>query len=106
MNRVLLWRQKDKPHLLINVSLLSELVLNVFVDRKGSYCIKFRDCALQDALVSLEFVICDQIINILKPTGHVKYQQFNIQQFYVLPTLYLSILYLSENKRRLVPLTA
>ena len=44
--------------------------------------------------------------NILKPTGHVMHQQFNIQQLYVLPTLYLCVLYLSENKQRLVPLTA
>ena len=29
------------------------------------------------------------IINLLKPTGHVIHQQFNIQQLYVLPTLYL-----------------
>ena len=34
------------------------------------------------------------------------HQQFNIQQLYVLPTLYLCVLYLSENKQRLVPLTA
>ena len=45
-------------------------------------------------------------INLLKPTGHVMHQQFNIQQLYVLPTLYLCVLYLSENKQRLVPLTA
>ena len=45
-------------------------------------------------------------INILNPTGHVMHQQFNIQQLYVLPTLYLYVLYLSENKQRLVPLTA
>ena len=37
------------------------------------------------------------VINILQPTGHVMHQQFNIQQLYVLPTLYLCILYLSEN---------
>ena len=45
-------------------------------------------------------------INRLKSTGHVMHQQFNIQQLYVLPTLCLSVLYLSENKQRLVPLTA
>ena len=44
--------------------------------------------------------------NLLKPTGHVMHQRFNIQQFYVLPTLYLCVLYLSENKQRLVSLTA
>ena len=45
-------------------------------------------------------------INLLKPTGHVMHQQFNIQQLYVLPTLHLCVLYLSENKQRFVPLTA
>ena len=45
-------------------------------------------------------------VNLLKPTGHVMHQQFNIQQLYALPTLYLCVLYLSENKQRLVPLTA
>ena len=43
--------------------------------------------------------------HLLKPTGHVMHQQFNIQQFYVLPTLHLCVLYLSENKQLLVPLT-
>jgi len=45
-------------------------------------------------------------INLLKPTGHVMHQQFNIQQLYALPTQYLCVLYLSENKERLVSLTA
>jgi hypothetical protein len=45
-------------------------------------------------------------INRLKPTGYVMHQQFNIQQLYALPTLYLCVLYLSENKQRLVPLRA
>ena len=43
---------------------------------------------------------------LLKLTGYVMHQQFNIQQLYALPTLYLCVLYLSENKQRLVPLTA
>jgi len=44
-------------------------------------------------------------INILKLTGYMMHQQFNIQQLDALPTLYLCVLYLSENKQRLVPLT-
>jgi hypothetical protein len=40
-------------------------------------------------------------LNCLKPTGYVMHHQFNIQQLYILLTLYLS-----ENKQRLVPLTA
>ena len=50
--------------------------------------------------------VMHQQFNLLKPTGHVMHQQFNTQQLYVLPTLYLCVLYLSENKQRLVPLTA
>ena len=50
--------------------------------------------------------VCRLVVNLLKPTGYVMHQQFNIQQLYVLPTLYLCVLYLSENKQRLGPLTA
>ena len=45
-------------------------------------------------------------LNLLKPTGYVMHHQFNIKQMYALPTRYLCVLYLSENKQRLVPLTA
>jgi hypothetical protein len=45
-------------------------------------------------------------LNLLKPAGYVMHHQFNIKQLYFLPTLYLCVLYLSENKQRLVPLTA
>ena len=40
---------------------------------------------------------CQYYVNLLNPTGHVMHQQFKIQQLYVLPTLYLCVLYLSEN---------
>ena len=43
---------------------------------------------------------------LLKLTDHVMHQQFNIQQLYALPTLYLCVLYLSENRQRLVSLAA
>ena len=39
-----------------------------------------------------------RLINLLKPTGHVMHHHINIQQLYALPTLYLCVLYLSENK--------
>jgi len=45
-------------------------------------------------------------LNLLKSNGYVMHHQFNIQQLYALPTLYLCVLYLSENKQRLVLLTA
>ena len=57
-------------------------------------------------MVNININIIIIIINLLKPTGHVMHHQFNIQQLYALPTLYLCVLYLSENKQRLVPLTA
>jgi len=46
------------------------------------------------------------VLNLLKPTGYVMHHQFNIQQLYALPILYLCVLYLSENKQRLVLLAA
>jgi len=46
------------------------------------------------------------LLNLLKSNNNFVYEQFNIQQLYALPTLYLCVLYLSENKQRLVPLTA
>ena len=50
--------------------------------------------------------MCVAMFNLLKPTGHVMDQQLNIQHLYVLPTLYLCVLYLSENQQRLVPVTS
>ena len=61
-------------------------------------------CSLIYAALSL-----GEIFLISCPEGEAikfMHQQFNIQQLYVLPTLYLCVLYLSENKQRLVPLTA
>ena len=46
------------------------------------------------------------LIDLSNPADYMMHHQFNIQQLYVLPTLYLCVLYLSENKQRLVPLTA
>jgi len=52
------------------------------------------------------YFILKKHVNLLKPTGYVMHHKFNIQQLYALPTLYLCVLCLSENKQRLVPLTA
>ena len=54
----------------------------------------------------IELMFPEDGVNLLKPTGHVMHHQFNIQQLYALPTLYLCVLYLSENKQRFVPITA
>ena len=60
----------------------------------------------EEILASLERLKSVKLVNLLQPTGYVMHHQFNIQQLYALPTLYLCVLYLSENKQRLVPLTA
>jgi len=65
------------------------------------------DTKTQRTVCSPMVIMCTSRLdlNLFKPTGYVMYQQFNIQQLYTLPTLYLRVLYLSENKQRLVPLT-
>jgi hypothetical protein len=68
-------------------------------------------CLFWDKYRTYKHVNCGQNIQLLnvklwKPTGYVTHQQFNIQQLYVLCTLHLCVLCLSENKQRLVPLTA
>ena len=86
-------------------------------DKRNCTCSQFIFLRIywKEASVRLTFVTSvpnrlrltqNVFINLLKPTGHVMHQLFNIQQLYVLPTLYLCVLCLSENKQRLVPLTA
>jgi hypothetical protein len=65
----------------------------------------FRRSVLYD-MIWYDTIFIYLILNLLKPTGYVMHQQVNIQQLYALPTLYFCVLYLSENKQRLVPLTA
>jgi hypothetical protein len=46
------------------------------------------------------------LFNLLNPTGYVLHHQFNIQQLYILPTLYWFVLCSSESKQRIVPFIA
>ena len=63
-------------------------------------------CLVTKLYTMKTYFVTDAHINLSKPTGHVMHHQFNIQQLYALPTLYLRVLYLSENKQRLLPFTA
>ena len=75
--------------------------------RKGSYELVKKKHLVELLPSNFRFrskISCS--FNLLESTGHVMHHQFNIQQLYALPTLYLCVLYLSENKQRLVPLTA
>jgi hypothetical protein len=67
------------------VGLITDLKCSVFVFSNSFFLSVYLD-------FSLLFIITVQF-NLLKPTGHVMHQQFNIQQLYVLPTLYLCVLY-------------
>jgi len=61
---------------------------------------------MQGCTIPYHVVAIANEFKLLNPTGHYVYHKFNIQQLYALPTLYLCVLYLSENKERLVLLTA
>ena len=91
------------------------------MEKLGSLCKNFHKAcymsifqkSVENVQVSLKsnknighFTLSQININLLKPTAYVMHHQFNIQQLYALPTLYLCVLYLSENKQRIVPLTA
>ena len=88
-----------KPTILLQTYSPSNLLFESDV-----YVMKIFELAMK--LNSSHIFGLDALVNLLKPTGYVMHQQFNIQQLYALPTLYLCVLYLSENKQRLVPLTA
>jgi hypothetical protein len=76
--------------------------LRTFVFSTGPQSLSINNGVLGTIAKRLLFTM----LNLLNPTGHVTHQQFNIQQLYFLPhILYLCVLYLSENKQRLVPLT-
>jgi len=81
-------------------------VVHCLVKIKHSKNATFQRLALPPLSEKGEEAYSFMSINLLKPTCYVMHQQFNIQQLYALPTLYLCVLYLSENKQRLVPLTA
>jgi hypothetical protein len=42
-------------------------------------------------------------LKLLKPSGNFTYDQVYIKKFYVVPKLYLCVLYGSQNKQQLLP---
>ena len=99
---------KEKPFMLLPL-----LIISTMEHSPPSEAYKFSSTQPIFILMQPELLfLCPNLftnkfdINLLKPTGYLMQQQFNIQQLYAVPTLYLCVLYLSENKQRLVPLTA
>ena len=43
---------------------------------------------------NMKLLVGSSLINLLKPTGHVTHQQFNIQQLYVLPTVFMCFVFI------------
>ena len=85
--------------------------IKVNSSQKGYVCDTFIDSVFKmkgGILIKYEshLMLFVFVFNLLKPTGYVMHHQFNIQQFYILPLLYLCVLYLSQNKQQLVPLTS
>ena len=73
---------------------------------QGSTVLKFLATTPGYFIQNFQAGVLTVPVNLLNPTGHVCHQQFNIQQLYAPPTLYLCVLYLSQNKQRLFPYTA
>ena len=86
-----------------------ELLCRIHTELKSSMFVNLWSHAPSRFMPSKVFIyvkgnlVCNSVA---KPTGYVTHQQFNIQQLYALPTLYLCVLYLSEDKQRLVPLNS
>jgi len=87
----LLFVTQQNFHMLLVLSLYNETSVDISVCRLAV-----------DVIHSTESTVLTMWINIF----YSLLVTFNIQEFYALPTLYLCVLYLSENKQRLVPLTA
>ena len=64
-----------------------------------SYYITFTAALIKRYVKIKKKYILKLHINHLNPTAHVMHHQFNIQQLYALPTQYVCVLYLSENKQ-------
>ena len=74
--------EKDEPNLGFD-KLCVEDELNLDFDRLYKKGLQVKVKATLH-----NFVSKDSFLNLLKPTCYVMHQQFNIQQLYVLPTLY------------------
>jgi len=76
----------------ISVSISIQSVMHVTVDTSN-----ITQSNIQYTVIKIINTVQSYIFefNLLKPTGYVMHHQFNIQQFYALPTLYLCVLYLA-----------
>jgi len=68
-------------------------------------CVYYLPCSSSVTSNTIRDTLGRRKFNLLKPTGYVMHQQVQQSTFVRSVTLYLRVLYLSENKQRLVPLT-
>ena len=70
----------------------------------GLCCANTAQCTVQktqNLLTDLDFrhslaILFNKLFNILKPAGHVMHHQFNIQQMYDLPTIFMCFVFIWE----------
>ena len=100
------WKSRAKtnymaqsPSLIANTSSGSPEISCILRNLKACYRVHGKPpLVLIPSQMNPVYNIPAHFFNLLKPTGHVMHRQFNIQQLYALPTLYLCVLHLSENK--------
>ena len=103
------WEVRNSIIIIIVIIIIIIIIIlkTIYVHLLACYLSKLQNARCNDKGINWMMHLISYLVNnLLKPTGYVMHHQFNIQQLYVLPTLYLCVLYLSENKQRLVPLTA
>jgi len=88
--------------------IINSYIMYVGIEYRRNWLSHLQRCTINfmERERHLQITADTECVKLLKPTCYVMHQQFNIQQLYALPALYLCVLYLSENKQRLVPLTA
>ena len=82
--RLWTWRKRDCA---MNERMCCSVNFLIFIKATVSFTVSF-ECRLMFVFKNLILLSRSSQfqINLLKPTGHVMHQQFNIQQSYVLPT--------------------
>jgi hypothetical protein len=68
----------------IKLEISAETHIGFYVN--AHYCLILKETGIEQQIFNPHTT---NLINLLKPTGYMLHQQFNIQQLYALPTLYL-----------------
>ena len=81
-------------HFMFHIRCITIRNLVCFSSFSSSICVTFLSAGIATSISMHVFSVFD--FNLLKPAGHLMHQQFNIQQLYALPTLYLCFVFIWE----------